>query len=213
MSLFDLLVFGQGVAVGVALMFLVATSKWYKNRVKRNRELPHRSRMSLKERMADLGLEFKHRPNINFVPVELRGAFGRNNNDETLCRHCHNFVDEIVSKNPAINPCHLGYFCTSCGEGRLFASVDLVRQANGMPCLPNGNLFSIVKVLERVAFEKGILREPTTEQPKPESFDVILQETAGYRGPPLKARVDIESQTVTLVDETAHSGQPLRLVK
>ncbi|MBI5654233.1 hypothetical protein HZC53_01065 [Candidatus Uhrbacteria bacterium] len=201
--------------VNVVLVYLLISAKL------RNRKppeddvslaLPPRSRLSLKERMADLGMGFHHYPGIEYISEDIRHLFIKAQSGVALCRRCQNSVDQVQSRNPAINPCNLGYFCNDCGEGRLFESVKRVREANGLPSLPDSNLFSILDVLERFALKNGLLHEPAIEQPQSVMFDAVLQETAGYRNPPLKARVDVEAQTVTLVDETVQS-KSLRLVK
>lgn len=216
------IVLGASLVANVVLVYLMVARKSHgvktseRNRKLRDADisssLTSRSRLSLKERMVDLGLEFYHLPGIEYISEDIRHHFAKCKSGEALCPRCHCMVDRVQSRNPAINPSGLGYFCTDCGEGRLFESVELIRKVNRLPSLPNGNLFTILDVLECFALKNGLIHEPTIEKPQLVTFDVALQETAGYRGPPLKARVDVEAQTVVLVDETVQP-KSLRLVK
>jgi len=208
-----LIVLGASMVVNVVLACVMVIAKSGKNQAKVGRAFPPRSSLSLNERMADLGLEFKHYPAVTHIPEDIRRAFGVTEDGEAICKRCHCPVEGARSNNPAISPCHLGFFCPNCGEGRLFLSVETARKANRLPSLPNENLFAIMAVLERFALKNGLIRESAAERPHLEIFDATLQETADYRSSPLKVRVDIEARTVTLVDETANSGQSLRLVK
>ncbi|MDQ7814295.1 MAG: hypothetical protein RDU25_00600 [Patescibacteria group bacterium] len=216
------IVLGTSLVANVVLVYLMVARKSHGVKMsERNRRLgdtdissalPPRSRLSLKERMADLGLEFHHEPTIVHISEDIRHNFTQTTSREALCRRCQNYVDLVRSSNPAINPSGLGFFCICCGEGRLFQNIELIRKANRLPSLPDSNLFAILDVLECFALKNGLIHEPTSEKPQLVTFDVALQETAGYRGPPLKARVDVEAQTVVLVDETVQP-KSLRLVK
>ncbi|MFA5186218.1 MAG: hypothetical protein WC551_07055 [Patescibacteria group bacterium] len=223
MEVMVLIVLGTSLVVNVILVYLLVVTKSrsrkppeHNNKLMEadvSRVLLLRSRLSLKERMADLGLDFYHYPSINYISADIRHAFIEDSSGKALCRRCHNHADLVQAINPVVNPCNLGYFCTNCGEGRLFENIGRIREASGLPTLPDGNMFAILNVLERSALEHGLIRGPVDELPQNSTFSTVVQNSGDYRKGVLKVRVDVATQTVVLENEAEQPGQLLRLIK
>ncbi|MFA4954915.1 MAG: hypothetical protein WC641_06400 [Patescibacteria group bacterium] len=178
---------------------------------------PFRATLSLMERMRDLGLEFSHHSSEMEIAGGIRDYFVYTAGPP-LCQYCQSYADEVVCGNAAINPSKLGFFCTSCGCGRLYNEVNAVRKHVALPALPNGNLFGILNVLERDALEKGIIHAPVAEAPKlPEatSFCAVIQHTGDFRNAPLKVKVDVTAQSVSVIEGelTERPDSNLRRIK
>jgi len=177
--------------------------------------LPFRLGLGLRERMADLGLVFRRVESTDFLPEDVKRNFTEKHWRDPTCRRCGGDVEELLAKNPAINPCKLGCFCTSCGEGCLFTSIKRVREAGGLLPLPDGNLFAILNVLEHEALSKGIIKSPRRENTSSE-FYTVIQGNDEYRKALLMVRVDVTGKTVEVVDDAETSSakiKPMRLVK
>ena len=211
---------GKLVPVPVAIGALAASlNVWMviRERKRSSQALSFRAALSLTERMRELGLEFNHRSHKNDIAEGIRDYFAYTASGPPLCQYCQSYADEVVCGNAAINPSKLGVFCTSCGCGRLFDEVNATRKHVALPALPNGNLFQILNVLERDALEKGIIHAPVAAAPKlPETtgFCAVIQHTGDFRNAPLKVRVDVTAQSVSVLEgELTERDSHLRRIK